>query len=344
MLFSLSVLFLLVWLPLRVFALQTYKASTHLAPFTPELNIKNNLRRWNDKRDIISINGIEDGRNRDDEYSNMGNERKSLQVTTLYEINRMFRLSAGTIDNIVRSHAVGYTGVILSLDSCLVDLSSVLGYSFAILAGDLDQTVPDPQAVKDVVGCTFKDCTIALGWNIPPELMSKYESRFFTIVDMLLDKFPIEPRMGAEQLIERLLDDGNDVTVCTCLPRDLALKVMGKSQLARLFEGRVPPDHLLYHLPANLISGNGINAAENSAANNDDDDDDDDVDDSVNNNYGDRYMNRRFVQCCQVMRKPPSLCVVIDGNRRHVLAAKRNGVTSIALAGLNKGKTHYKCI
>ena len=80
-----------------------------------------------------------------------------------YEINRMFKLTRTQLDKVNRPLATGYSGIIIGLESCMLDLSSTYGYSFAILASDLNQATPDPILVRDLLGSTFKDYIIGLG-------------------------------------------------------------------------------------------------------------------------------------------------------------------------------------
>lgn len=252
--------------------------------------------------------------------------------SSVYELNRMFRLSPRAMESILEPTSKGYTGVIVSLDTAMIDMSQAIGYSYAILAGDLNEATPEPLKVRDLVGSTFRDFTIGLGWNIQSEFLSKYEQRYFDILLKVVKNLPLTPIEGTRQLIRSLLDDKNEVTVLTSLRKDVALSVLGKTRLCELFEGRVPPDHLLCHESSfaaerahNIANGHssppsGSYSHTYSSARVDDD-------------YGDKYVNKRFLRSCTVMRKPPMACVLIDGNRRHIVGSKKFGMSCIALSG-----------
>ena len=180
--------------------------------------------------------------------SNSLSERIRKGSITAYEINRMFKITRTQLDNIERSSSTGFTGVMIGLESCMVDLTSAFGYSYSILAGDLNQPTPDPIIIRDLLGSTFKDYSIALGLNIPPEYMIKYEMRFYAIFEKVLERIPhLPPTTGCRELLSTIINDNNDITVVTSLPRSLALKVLAKSGLSNTFETRVNPDRLLCH-------------------------------------------------------------------------------------------------
>ena len=66
-------------------------------------------------------------------------EAKLLQgQITPQDLERMFGLTESDVDVINRITSVGYAGVIFDLDTALVDLTTVFGYSLATLAGELN--------------------------------------------------------------------------------------------------------------------------------------------------------------------------------------------------------------
>eukprot|EP00600_Ochromonadales_sp_CCMP1393_P003214 CAMPEP_0174988822 /NCGR_PEP_ID=MMETSP0004_2-20121128/20356_1 /TAXON_ID=420556 /ORGANISM="Ochromonas sp., Strain CCMP1393" /LENGTH=338 /DNA_ID=CAMNT_0016242115 /DNA_START=184 /DNA_END=1200 /DNA_ORIENTATION=- len=256
------------------------------------------------------MKGIEDGGFND--YGSFFHQLKA--PSSVYELNKRYKLSSHDVDEILRPLAHGHAGVIMSLDTVMVDLSTAFGYSFAILASDLNEHAPAPRDIKDLIGSSFKDCIISLGWNIPDEFVSKYELRFYKIFEAVLAKLPIESNPGVVDLIQKLIDDGNEITVITSLPRDIARNIMGRTQLARIFEERdVNPEHLICNDILNDTDEGGYNAEK----------------------YGDKYIGRIFIQCCHLMRRNTLCAVLVDGNRRHVLAAKRNGLSCVALSGFS---------
>ena len=65
-------------------------------------------------------------------------EAKLLQgQITPQDLERMFGLTETDVDVINRITSIGYAGVIFDLDTALVDLTTVFGYSLATLAGKL---------------------------------------------------------------------------------------------------------------------------------------------------------------------------------------------------------------
>ena len=254
--------------------------------------------------------GIEDFDSAKDSYRAQTSPMYTPQ--SMYEVNRRFRLSTRDVQRIKEKHSQGSVGVIISLDTALLDLSQLFGYAYAMFCEDIDGQVPKPASIRDLVGSTFRDYAIALGWSFPTEDLPLQEEKLFACIDYMLDKVPIEAQPGCVELVNSVLDQGNDIIVVSSLPRPLALKVLGRSQLSQLFEGRVNPDHLLTYNPPPPP---------------------DDPKESRLDNYGDRYMNKRFIQICGIFKKPPVLCLLIDGNRRHILSAKRNGLSCIALSG-----------
>ena len=65
-------------------------------------------------------------------------EAKLLQgQITPQDLERMFGLTETDVEVINRITSIGYAGVIFDLDTALVDLTTVFGYSLATLAGEL---------------------------------------------------------------------------------------------------------------------------------------------------------------------------------------------------------------
>lgn len=281
--------------------------------------------------------------------SNSLSERIRKGSITAYEINRMFKITRPQLDNIERSSSTGFTGVLIGLESCMVDLTSAFGYSYSILSGDLNQPTPNPVIIRDLLGSTFKDYSIALGLNIPPEYMIKYEMRFYTIFEKVLERIPhLQPTSGCRELLSTIINDNNDITVVTSLPRSLALKVLAKSGLSNTFETRVNPDRLLCHniddiiqlIRSPLTSETSTATTEVAAASASsslimtdttttataaDANDIQNEMSAYSSNYGDKYLKQRIHRSCAIMKKATVLTVCIDGNRRQIVAAKRTG-------------------
>lgn len=231
------------------------------------------------------------------------------------EIDRIFQPSNAEVESFMKISSKGFAGVILSLDTSLVDLKQLFGYSFALLAGEVQQSIPNPKTVYDTIGSSFKTCSIAYGWDLESKNMNLYEDKWHQILEKLLDILPIAAVEGATRVINDIIDGGNQISVVSCLPRSLALKVLRKSQLSSVFEGRVPPDNLICRdeLPAGVsvdIAPGGSLPADES------------------------FSSQRLARSLGAMRSPTSLTVCVDGNRRDILAAKRAGLSVIAIQGI----------
>jgi beta-phosphoglucomutase-like phosphatase (HAD superfamily) len=232
--------------------------------------------------------------------------------TSLYEVNRRYIPSPSTIERILDSSLRGHVGVVLQLETVMVDLAQAVGYSFSILAGDLKQDTPTPTQIRDSLGGTFKDYAVSLGLNIPDASLPAVEHRWHAILSAVLEKLPAIAKAGVGALISELLAERNDLVVVSSLPIDLAKKVLGKSGLAALFEGRVPGNHLICHDPPASPQEAILQSS---------------------TEYGERYRSKLAVRCCGVLKRPPLQCVHVDGNHRHLLSAKRSGFNTVALTG-----------
>lgn len=224
---------------------------------------------------------------------------------TLYEINRRYRLRGNEARPITDGNAKGRIGVIFDLDTALVNIERLAGYSYAILAGDLGFTTPSPVKIRDSLGSTVRDTLLTVGFDTEEGQLMAVEQRLHTVMGTIIDKLPILIRPGAYRLVQEVLEDGNDVVVLSSLPLAVAKRIMGKSGLASLFEVRVPGEHFLCQDPTS----------------------------DAQYTSGDRYYTQQLVESCEVMRKPPLLCTVVSGNHRLILTAKRSGFNTIAMTG-----------
>jgi hypothetical protein len=231
----------------------------------------------------------------------------SQQLPTLYEVNRRYAVRANDAQYIVDSGSKGRAGVIFDLDTALANVEKVVGYSYAILAGELGAPTPNPANVRDSLGCTVVGTLIALGITVPDTELVKVEQRLFAITLAMVEKLPVARYPGAARLVDELLADGNDVVVVSSFPLSVAKKMMGKSGLAEYFENRVSGDHFLCYEP--------------------------DSHEAFAYGAGERCFTQQLVQSCVAMRKPPLLCTVVSGNHRHVLTSKRSGFSVVAVTG-----------
>lgn len=233
-------------------------------------------------------------------------EKLEKGLLTPRELDKQFKLSQSDIESILKISSTGFAGVVYSLDTALADLKQLFGYSYALLAGEIDQPTPHPRKVYDTMGSSFKTTVTAFGWNLDLQNLDNYESRYFGIMDKLIEKLPIQAVPGAATSVSNLLLERNQLSVVTSLPRPLAIKVMRKTQLGMLFEGRVPPD--------NLVCRPDLTSAAASV---------------------ESYSGQQIIQCCGYMRCPTVLSVYVDGNARNMLRAKRDGLGVIGLQGIN---------
>lgn len=305
----------------RIYALRSHSVNgLHRTSLLPANYARAHLRIRSATR-LSAVEDFDDCDNDDDSEDSKYIVRPPEEYTpsSMYEVNRKYRLLNRDLRRYQSPLAVGFTGVIISLDTVLTDLTKLFAYSFAQLAEDMEVDIPSVAAVRDLVGCTFRDYTIAFGWSVPPEEMADREMQFFLRVESALSKMTIEAQDGAAQLVHCLLAEGNDIAVVSSLPRPLALKVLGKSRISTVFENRLNPNRLLAYDPPP--------APDDPTEDRDDD-------------YGDRYMNRRFLRVCGLFKKSPVLIALIDGNRKHVLSARRSGMSCIAVSGMHAHFTH----
>jgi hypothetical protein len=107
------------------------------------------------------------------------------------DLERMFAPSEKDFDYIERSGVKGFAGVIFGLDSCLVDLHMVIGYTYATFAGELGQPTPDPMMIRDIMGCSLREGILSLGWAVPLDRIPALKMRFYQIMDKFMDAIPV---------------------------------------------------------------------------------------------------------------------------------------------------------
>jgi hypothetical protein len=112
-------------------------------------------------------------------------------MLTPRDLDRMFTVTDDDFEYIERKGIKGFAGVVFGLDSCLVDMASVVGYTYAAFAADLGQPVPDPVVVRDILGSSLREGILALGWTIPLEKIPMLRTRFYEIMDKFMDALPV---------------------------------------------------------------------------------------------------------------------------------------------------------
>eukprot|EP00596_Hydrurales_sp_CCMP1899_P008735 CAMPEP_0119036264 /NCGR_PEP_ID=MMETSP1177-20130426/3851_1 /TAXON_ID=2985 /ORGANISM="Ochromonas sp, Strain CCMP1899" /LENGTH=348 /DNA_ID=CAMNT_0006995843 /DNA_START=254 /DNA_END=1300 /DNA_ORIENTATION=- len=264
-------------------------------------------------------------------------DRLRRGLLTSADLDRMFSLSEGEVEIIERKDSSGFMGVIFDMDTAVMDLFKVFEYSYSTLARDLQQPQPTSNQIKDVIGSSLRKGIITLGWDVPLAGIGRFEQRFYEIMDRYLDALPIRSCPGVAILIDEIIREGNKITLMTALPRPLAIKALKKANLSPLFEGRIDPDMLLtpVHLAAFKVPTTGT-TPENRVPNIPKTDNERNSSMSVSL-LPDReelgFDGALLVKCCGLMRKPAVVSILITGNRRSALSAKRMGLAVIGLSG-----------
>ena len=152
-----------------------------------------------------------------------------------------------------------------------------------------------------------------------------YETRFYHIMHRYMQVCPTPALPGAAQWLDALLQDGNQVTVLTSLPRSLAVKALKQSKLSPIFEGyRVSPELLVcpLHLPPDTgdptvpptTAISSSTSSSNSFYNNDRDSGMSDAT-SASSSFATLRDGATLLKCCGLMRKPAVLTTILSGNR-----------------------------
>ena len=256
--------------------------------------------------------------------------RIQLGTATIGDLDRAFGLNEKDYDYLDRSSSKGYVGTILCLDTALLDMEMVIAYSYSLLATELDQTIPKPQEIRDILGLTFPEAILSLGWNIPLnniKLLLQLEEKFHQIVSKVIDNpsISIKIKQGVSIFIDTLLNDKNELSVMTVLPRELAVKALRKSGLGSMLEGRVNPDNLITPYPEKQSKQNQQSIQQQEQS-----------------NYQQQLLEKsshdqgwHVVRCCALMRTPSVLSVYIGGNRRKMQEAKKKGLSVVGIKGLS---------
>ena len=104
-------------------------------------------------------------------------------------------------------------GVILPLETSLVESTRLLHFAYRILADELGEEPPTLAAAREVIGSSVRDATVTFGWPIEGKDQPKVENKLFFIVSSLIDKMPITSRANAAELINELLIDNNQIVL-----------------------------------------------------------------------------------------------------------------------------------
>lgn len=135
-------------------------------------------------------------------------ERKKKGLLTGGDLERMYGLTVRQTDRILSAATSSRpfdVGCVLSLEGALVDLTTILGYSFAALAGEIGKNAPKPKVVQECVGLTFHESLVPLGWgDLSSEMERLSEARFEDIALKFMegDFFSVPARTGSDMLLQ----------------------------------------------------------------------------------------------------------------------------------------------
>ena len=228
------------------------------------------------------------------------------------DIDQIFAADRKDIDYINSFGSTGYIGTIFSLDTAIVDLLEVFFYSYNILGKELNQKSPTVSEIKDIIGSSLKDGVSSLGWDIPIKIIPSIQPNYFAIMDRILEITPVKVNPGIVDLIVNMLNEGNQVSVVTALPRNIALKILKSTQLSEVFQGRVSPENLVTLDDYTYFLENYSPSSSTTCE------------------------KWQLIRCMSYMKKSSALTIYMDGNRRNLLDAKRMGLNAVALKGFSR--------
>ena len=238
---------------------------------------------------------------------NAGEALSSQDSVTLRDLNLRFKISQRQEEDLRNNKIQGQVGFIFSLENSMVDMEKVYGYTLATLSRDLRLDVPTGQQVREVIGLSMEGMAKALGWTLvlqTPQVRAQFEKAFMEVFESFLVDLPIQARPGAKDLLIDVMFEKNTVVVSTGLPRQLALKALGKTQLSEVFEGRLPPEHLVTPREADG-----------------------------------RVRGQQLLRCCLQLGHPLPLVLALEQNTHLMLDAKRAGLTVIAVGRATSTQT-----
>ena len=225
-----------------------------------------------------------------------------LGVLTNGDLERMFGLTVRQTERIIKESSPFEIGVVVSLEGALIDMSKPVGYAWAALSGEIGQRTPDPVAVREATGLTFRETLVALGYStVAPNVVPKAEARFNEILEQFIksDMFPMQVRPGAAQALERLLkEDKVKLCVTTGLSRGAAIAAMSKTGVSNVLEGRLGISRLMHPDSAQ---------------------------------WADRLEGQQYLRACAELRVCPLVCVNIDSSAKKLLQAKRVGLCTVGV-------------
>lgn len=244
--------------------------------------------------------------------------RVEAGTITANDLERAFAPNNREIDRYLLKSSSGFSTIIFGLEGCLVDLDALYYQAYAMMASTAKLGMPSKEILRDCIGSSFGDAVLAFGWDLPND----YETVFHDTLEKLMDpqalgnKMTIQP--GAVLALERCIQQENTIIVNTALPRRLATKILGMTQLSTLLAANVNPENLIHttesaekSVVAMGVHPGGRSSRATGVA----------VDGRV-----------QLLRGCAQARTAPMLGLLVDVNRRNLLQAKRIGLSAIGLS------------
>lgn len=255
---------------------------------------------------------------------------------TIHDLNRLFGPSDNEMDSIQTSTSSGFVGVVVSLESTLVDTLDIYRESYTMLAKAIQVSQPELATLRDLIGSPFRDIVSGVGWGgaLSADLILMAEQRLYDIMARVIDHpdTEVHASAGARELVDSVIAGGDEVCVLTQLPRHLAVPLLTKSGLSPLFEQRVSSHRLVCLIDEETSAGGDGDGVSSHSSVAPQPGKSKSTSGSASQS-GERYMGRQLYRCCGAMEKPPALSLLVDGNRRNLLAAKHHGLSCIAVKG-----------
>eukprot|EP01031_Cornospumella_fuschlensis_P024014 gene24013-29061_t len=213
------------------------------------------------------------------------------------------------LELMLKSTSKGFLGVVLSVESSMVDLTEAYWTGLTYLSKEHRKLSPDLAFVRELAGLPLKDAFVALGWrfrSVEEEMMAA--TLVYNVMNDFIEKNQLQALPGVSSLLDTAIVDGNQVAVISNLPRELAVKALVSAHLSPILQGRVPENHLL--CPFRLAPTEQYYALER---------------------YEFLTRHKQYLQACGVLQRAPVQCVGIDTQREAIIEAKRVGMSAVGV-------------
>jgi hypothetical protein len=239
------------------------------------------------------------------------------------DLERAFAPNKKEIDRLSLPSSQGFATFIFGLEGCLVDLDALYYQAYAMMASTANLEMPSKASLRDSIGSTFAETILAFGWDLPPT----FDSVFFETMERLMERSAMGNRMtiqpGAVLALETCIQGGNTIIINTALPRKLATKILGSTQLSTLLAANVNPENLIHSVTAG--EEKGVGRGNNKLT-------------SIGTAAGGGTRTavvdgrQQLIRCCAQARSAPLLGMLVDVNRRNLLQAKRVGLSTVGVS------------